>query len=657
MIPMTTIRNRHFLISDLILLPLAVYLSFVLRLEHWDLGNSWSGCLSFMASAMLFIPLSIFFLRGYSRFWRYASVEDLLLLAIAVLPATLLGFGLQEISHLWTSLSVGLPRSVPLIFFPLALSSIAAPRLLLRLSPDLVERLKIPQRGPDTKRRVLVFGAGNAGEMLVRELRRSRRMEFAIVGFLDDDPAKHGMHIHALPVLGDREMLRQIVEEQRVDQVIIAITNISGREIRAITALCEGVGVKVKIVPSLNEMIGDRVMWSQVRDIRVEDLLRREPIHTDVSAVRALLCGRRVLVTGGGGSIGSELCRQVLECAPAQLIILGHGENSVFEIHNELIKRLDARPAGSPSTQLHTVIADIRFSERILTVFREYRPEIVFHAAAHKHVPLMEGNPTEAVTNNILGTRNLLDAALAVGVAHFVMISSDKAVNPTSIMGVSKRAAELLVHDTASNSGKPYVAVRFGNVLGSRGSVVLTFKKQIAAGGPITITDPEMRRFFMTIPEAVQLLLQAATMGRGGEVFMLDMGAPVKIVDLARDMIELSGLQVGRDIDIRFTGLRPGEKLYEELFIPGEEYEQTPHEKVFIARTASAAVPTRLLEYVEDLRAAASRNDVRRIMATLQVLVPQFQHPEPVRVSIAAQPAVFSPVPVSVPLLERAVGG
>ncbi len=651
MIPMTTIRNRHFLISDLILLPLAVYLSFVLRLERWDLGNSWSGCLSFMVSTLLFIPLSILFLRGYSRFWRYASIEDLLLLATAVIPAVLLGFVLQAVSLVWPSLWIGVPRSVPFIFFPLALSSIAGPRMLLRLSPNLTERLRIPPHGPSTKRRVLVFGAGNAGEMLVRELQRSRRMETTIVGFLDDDPVKHGMHIHGLPVLGDRQMLRQIVEEQQVDQVIIAIASVSGKAIRAITALCEGVGVKVKIVPGLNELIGDCVMWSQVRDVRVEDLLRREPIQTDVSAVRALIHGRRVLVTGGGGSIGSELCRQVLECEPAQLIILGHGENSIFEIYNELIKRLNARPAGGSSVQIHTVIADIRFSERILTIFRAYRPEIVFHAAAHKHVPLMEDNPVDAVTNNILGTRNLLDAALAAGVAHFVMISSDKAVNPTSIMGTCKRVAELLVHHTAANSGKPYVAVRFGNVLGSRGSVVLTFKQQIAAGGPITVTDPEMRRFFMTIPEAVQLVLQAATMGRGGEVFMLDMGEPIKIVDLARDMIELSGLQVGHDIDIRFTGLRPGEKLYEELFVPGEEYERTPHEKVFIARTASAAVPTRLLEYIEDLRIAANWNDVRRMMTTLQVLVPQFQHSEPARVSSTAQPVAPAP------MLERVVGG
>jgi FlaA1/EpsC-like NDP-sugar epimerase len=342
-------------------------------------------------------------------------------------------------------------------------------------------------------------------------------------------------------------------------------------------------------------------------------------VQTDVAAVGGLITGKRVLITGGGGSIGSELCRQVWRCKPEHLILLGHGENSIFEIYHELL-RLGATPE-----QVTAVIADVRFPDRLQIVFEEARPDIVFHAAAHKHVPLMEMNPAEAITNNVVGTRNLLKAALAVGVERFVMISTDKAVNPTNVMGASKRTAELLVHQAAQQSGKAYVAVRFGNVLGSRGSVVLTFKQQIAQGGPVTVTDSEMTRYFMTIPEAVQLVLQAAVLGSGGEVFVLDMGEPVKIVDLARDLIELSGLEVGRDIDIVYSGLRPGEKLFEELFLDGEDYQRTRHEKIFTAANANTLSSDDLEAGLSALQASAARNDRKGIIRGLQNLVPEFE--------------------------------
>ncbi len=359
----------------------------------------------------------------------------------------------------------------------------------------------------------------------------------------------------------------------------------SGDVIREITSTCELLGLETKIVPAMQEILDGRIRADQLRDVDIEDLLRRDPVKTDIMAVKQLVAGRRVLVTGGGGSIGAELCRQLLYCGPSELILLGHGENSVFETFHAL------RRLGLKGPKLTPLIADVRFPTRIKTLLEQTRPEIVFHAAAHKHVPLMELNPAEAITNNILGTQNLLEAALATGVQRFVMISTDKAVLPTSVMGASKRAAELLVHQAAKKSGLPFVTVRFGNVLGSRGSVVLTFKKQIAAGGPVTVTHPDIKRYFMTIPEAVQLVLQAAALGNGEEVFVLDMGDPVKIVDLARDLIELSGYEVGRDIEIKFIGLRPGDKLFEELFIPGEEYERTTHEKIFIAANASRFVP------------------------------------------------------------------
>lgn len=388
--------------------------------------------------------------------------------------------------------------------------------------------------------------------------------------------------------------------------------------------------MQTKIIPAIHELLGGKVTIKQLRDIEIEDLLRREPIQTDTSAVSNLIRGKRVLVTGGGGSIGSELCRQVLATEPAELVIVGHGENSVFVAQN-MLARLAAEQ--SVSTKLIAVIADVRVPERIQAIFACYQPQIVFHAAAHKHVPLMEAHPSEAITNNVLGTQNLLAAAQAADVECFVMISTDKAVNPTSIMGTSKRVAELLVHEAACLSGRPYMVVRFGNVLGSRGSVVLTFKQQIASGGPVTVTHPEMCRFFMTIPEAVQLVLQAATLGSGGEVFTLDMGEPVKIADLARDMIELSGLEPGKDIDIVYTGLRPGEKLYEELFVPGEEYRRTSHEKVFIAHNAGSFVPENLLQLMEALRIAAQADDAASIRRLLQTLVPQFHQPlvHPVR--------------------------
>ncbi|MGB4872412.1 MAG: nucleoside-diphosphate sugar epimerase/dehydratase, partial [Candidatus Promineifilaceae bacterium] len=367
------------------------------------------------------------------------------------------------------------------------------------------------------------------------------------------------------------------------------------------------------------ELLDGAVSVKQLREVQIEDLLRREPVQTDVAAVQALLAGKRVLVTGGGGSIGSELCRQVWRCGPAQLILLGHGENSVFEAYHDL------RRLGVPADRLTALIADVRFPELIHSLLKQHRPDIIFHAAAHKHVPLMEQNPAEAITNNVLGTRNLLQAALAANVERFVMISTDKAVKPTSVMGASKRVAELMVHRTAQQSGRPYVAVRFGNVLGSRGSVVLTFQKQIAAGGPVTVTDPQMTRFFMTIPEAVQLVLQASVLGSGGEVFVLDMGEPVKIVDLARDLIELSGLEEGRDIDIVYTGLRPGEKMYEELFIPGEDYQRTRHQKIFIAANASRLVPVDLEDGLNALAVSAQRNDREAILRGLCHLIPEYE--------------------------------
>jgi FlaA1/EpsC-like NDP-sugar epimerase len=527
---------------------------------------------------------------------------------------------------------MSLPRSIPFIFWPLALLVTGAPRFAVRLSAQYARRRPEPRHvATDQPQRVLVVGAGIAGTVVVREMLNNPSLGMEVIGWVDDDPRKRSAWIAGLPVLGNRRAIPQLVADYAIDLVVIAIPGAPGREVRDIVTYCERVGVPTKTIPGLYEMLGGTVSVNQLRDVQIEDLLRREPVQTDTEAVRRLIVGKRVLVTGGGGSIGSEICRQILRFEPSDLIVLGHGENSIFDSCAQLDQQLTAMTRAQGTTlqtapRVHPVIADIRSPDRIPAVFEHYRPQIVFHAAAHKHVPLMEINPTEAISNNVLGTRNLLDAATLAGVERFVMISTDKAVRPRSVMGASKRVAELLVHQTAWEIGKPYVAVRFGNVLGSRGSVLQTFKRQIAAGGPVTITHPDMKRYFMTIPEAVLLVLQAAVLGKGGEVFMLDMGEPVKIVNLAQDLIELSGLDVGQDIEIVFTGMRPGEKLHEELFIPGESYRRTEHQKIFVIESATGTVlPSQLNQELAQLEDATYTNNIAELMDTLLRLLPDFR--------------------------------
>ncbi len=637
------LRNRYLFVIDVVLLPVAVCISYWLRLENFDLKLFAPGWLLFAALSVVVVPV-VFYLFGiYRRYWLYASVEEVLILIAAVAVSSMV-VGVVSLAIEWalyqnTSM---VPRSIPVLFCAVALVVTAGPRFAIRLTAHYTRRLIRGGGSSQAPKSILVIGAGDAGAMIVRETQHNPHLRMNVVGFLDDDRRKHHIYIHGVPVLGDRRAIPQVVQDYHVDQIIIAIPTAPGRIIREITGLCEAVGVNPKIIPGVYELLDGRVHVNQLRNVEIEDLLRREPVPTDTRAVDSLIRGQRVLVTGGGGSIGSELCRQILRCGPAELVVLGHGENSIFDICNELDRQLDMEArqvakSSSARTIIRPVIADIRFPDRIHAIFQQYRPDLVFHAAAHKHVPLMESNPTEAISNNVLGTRNLLDAALLSGVKRFIMISTDKAVNPTSIMGASKRLAEILVHRAAVQAGKPYAAVRFGNVLGSRGSVVLTFKQQIAAGGPVTVTHPEMRRYFMTIPEAVHLVLQAAVLGQGGEVLMLDMGEPVKIVDLARDLIELSGLEVGRDIDIVFTGIRPGEKLFEELFKAGQNYRPTAHENVSVIDNANGHVPARVGQVLEALESAVQCNDSAAAVAALQSLIPEYT---PCPETAAAQPNI-----------------
>lgn len=618
------LRNRHLFFLDLIALGLTPFLALFLRLDgERELLVYLPGLFVYTFIAVCQRPLIFYRFGLYRCYWRYASEGELILIAGGVIASTLyVSLTYYAAHHLFFN-TYHLPRSIPIMDGLLVLIVLGGSRFSVRLTDHWWR-----SRQRSNARRVLIMGAGDAGSIMVRELQHNPRLGLEPVGFVDDDETKHGMSIHNVPVLGHRLDIPQLARNYKVEEVIIAMPTAPGKVIREIVDICEKVGVQTRIIPGIYALLDGSVSLNQLRHVEIEDLLRREPVQTDGEGVCRLLRGRRVLVTGGGGSIGSELCRQVLRCDPAELIIVGHGENSVFEAQNELRRRLaQQNPGGGRQPEIRAVIADVRFPERIEAIFRKYRPQVVFHAAAHKHVHLMELNAAEAITNNVLGTRNVLNAALATGVERFVMISTDKAVNPTGIMGASKRAAELLVHRAAARSGRPYVAVRFGNVLGSRGSVVQVFKNQIANGGPVTVTHPEMKRYFMTIPEAVQLVLQAAVLGKGGEVFVLNMGEPVRIVDLAHDLIELSGLEVERDIDIVFTGLRPGEKMYEELFVPGEKYEQTCHDKIFIARCASEFVPPDLEESVEVLAMAAQRDNRPAIVRGLKALIPEYRPP------------------------------
>ncbi len=645
-----SMRVRHLVLIDLLLIMLSIGFSFWIRYEVNV--NQLVKLVLPDWTYLLLVPIvrlpTYYVFKLYYRLWRYASTREVyrILAASSVASAFIFTFNFGILAAL------GLPylesRSIWLVESIGSLMLLAGFRIALRQFEEGYHG-SAPSKPSSNQvtTNVMIVGAGDAGALLLRQIQANSSMNLNVVGFVDDDSGKQNRRLHDVPVLGFHWDLPELIAQHQVKQLIIAMPSAAGKVIRKVVEIGKQAGIQTMTLPALYDLLDGKVTVQQIREVRIEDLLRREPVQTEIAAVRSLLRGRRVMVTGGGGSIGSELCRQILACQPAELVLLGHGENSIFEIYNELKQELVK--CAWQDVKVSSCIADIRLRERVMAVFDQFQPQIVFHAAAHKHVPLMEENPAEAITNNVLGVRNVLDACTYYEVDRFVMISSDKAVNPTSVMGATKRVAEFLVHEAARRTKRAYVAVRFGNVLGSRGSVVLTFKKQIASGGPLTVTDPEMKRYFMTIPEAVQLVLQSATLGKGGEVFLLDMGEPIKIADLARDMIRLSGLEEGRDIDIAYSGLRPGEKLFEEMFTKDERYDCTRHSKIFIATNASECIPQYLWQSIDQLAQAAAMNDDLAIRRGLHHLIPEYR---PAILTEVTEPNVADKTPIAVPAFE-----
>jgi FlaA1/EpsC-like NDP-sugar epimerase len=612
--PPAHIRNRYLFGSDLVLFASSTVVAFAVRFEGFEWGAVQNRSALLYLLFALPIKLYVFWAVGmYRRLWRYAGIVEVerlisaatasgficLVLGLVVLP----GLNLTELR---------VPLSVLFMDGLLTAAAASLPRFAVRSIGRRGQRRRLKDG-----RRALIAGAGAAGEMIVKELLSHPQLGLNPIGFVDDDRSKHGHRMCDLPVLGSLSAMKDIVLQHDIDEIVIALPQAPGRVVRQVVRAALAAGAKTRTVPGMYDILSGRFAVASLREVEIQDLLRRDPIQTDLDQVRSLATGETVLVTGAGGSIGSELCRQLARLEPAQLLLLGHGENSIFDIECELNERY-------PNVTCVPLIADVRDRERMRQIFETYRPYSVFHAAAHKHVPLMESNISEAITNNVTGTRNVADLAAEVGVEHLVLISTDKAVRPTSIMGATKRVAEEIVQEVAETSGRNFVAVRFGNVLGSRGSVVPMFLRQIRSGGPVTVTHPDMRRYFMTIPEAVQLVLQAGASGKGGEVFVLNMGEPVRILDLATDLIRLSGLEVGTDIEIRFTGTRPGEKLYEELFFTSENALPTSHPKVLRAKNGVLPIG---LSTVVDLLTEGARNgwSDEQLRTLLLRLVPDFQ--------------------------------
>ncbi|WP_332648225.1 polysaccharide biosynthesis protein [Lysinibacillus sp. 54212] len=577
-----TLRYSIFIIVDSMIVLSAIFLS------YWFLHPSYSiysNSLIILSSIMLLISHHVmaYFFQLYNRIWSVASVRELLSIGYAVTISILIASGLQLV------VKGDIYFRVMAITWLLHIVLIGGSRFLLRIIKD--PTLFKPQ---GNLKRVLVIGAGEAGTMLLRSIKRDPHTEYKVVAIIDDDRHKQNLKLMEVKVCGKTKDIPRIVEERRIDEIFIAIPSLGKLGIREIYEQCLSTKASIKIMPKIEDVMTGKISVNDMQEVKIEDLLGREEVKLNMDAIINKLTSKRIMITGAGGSIGSEICRQVVQFRPAQVILLGHGENSIYTIYTELSEREENK-----GIEFIPIIADIQDRNRIFDVVQQYDPDVIYHAAAHKHVPLMECNPHEAVKNNIFGTKNIADAAHTFGVSNFVMISTDKAVNPPNIMGATKRVAEMIIQNLATKSETNFAAVRFGNVLGSRGSVVPRFQAQIAAGGPVTVTHPEMTRYFMTIPEASRLVLQAGTLAQGGEVFVLDMGEPMKIVDLAKNLIHLSGFTEG-DIAIEFSGIRPGEKMYEELLNAEEIQEEHIYPKIHVGK-ANCPAENLLFTFLADL--------------------------------------------------------
>ncbi|GBF12579.1 nucleoside-diphosphate sugar epimerase/dehydratase [Tepidibacillus sp. HK-1] len=602
-------RLRYLLLTliDSVIIAVSVMMAYFLRFD-FKLRTELFIFIPYVIIMHMAIILIVFnSMRLYKRVWQYASIGELISIVKAVTISEVFFFSFHSlIQYMYPNVVV--PRSIYLLSLMLIIAGIGGSRLTWRIIRD--DYLKIQPY----HKRALIIGAGNAGALIAKELKHSPDTEFYPVAFIDDNPSKLNLEVLGLPIVGTRDDIVNAVERYGIQEIIIAIPSAPKSEIAEIINICKQTKANIKILPRVSDLVSGKISVKMIRDVHVEDLLGREPIEIDLSSIVGYVNEKVVLITGAGGSIGSELCRQIAPFSPKRLLLLGHGENSIYEIELELRRKF-------PNLELETIIADIQDNRRLNHVFETYRPNVVFHAAAHKHVPLMERNPSEAVKNNIFGTKNVAECAHEYGATHFVMISTDKAVNPTSIMGTTKRIAEMIVQHLNAISNTKFVAVRFGNVLGSRGSVIPIFKQQILQGGPVTVTHPEMVRYFMTIPEAVQLVIQAGALAHGGETFILDMGKPVKIDTLARDLIRLSGFEPDKDIKIEYTGIRPGEKLFEEILTDEEGTKATKHDRIFVGRPIEYDKDNlfKMIDKLKNIVSSnkSSSNEIKKILKTI----------------------------------------
>ncbi len=611
-------RKPLIILAHIVVFAASLLLSFLL-IHNMQIRRSWLNLYPPLLLFVIVVKLPVFGLfQQYRGWWRYVGISDLTGIMRASLVSTFIIVALWFVMGYFEPLRTHLPAGLERPLEGICMADMFATILLLAGLRTLIRLYFEEFRTVEAVRlkRFLIIGAGDAGEELLRAIHRKPVAEYEVIGFIDDDPRKQGTLIHGLPVLGTVEELPKICEQRNIEEIAIAMPSATHQERRRVVQACSGTKIRFRTVPSITDIASGKLSVSQIRNVDINDLLGREAVELDLDLIEAFLKDKTILVTGAGGSIGSEMCRQVCNFNPKLLLLIEQAENPLFYMERELRKQF-------PEIPIKAIVCNITDKVRVEGIFAKYKPEVVIHAAAHKHVPLMELNPGEAIKNNVVGTQTVADAANNYGSTNFVMISTDKAVNPTSIMGSSKRIAEMYIQDLSRTSKTHLVTVRFGNVLDSDGSVVPTFKKQIVEGGPVTVTHPEMKRYFMTIPEASQLVLQAASMGKGGEIFVLDMGEPVKIEDLARELITLSGFKPGEDIEITYTNPRPGEKLFEELSIEGEDMQRTRHPKISIWKN----IPMdrdRLRAGINELVKVAQTQNYKEIVEKIKELVPEY---------------------------------